>query len=273
MNGFGRGLGSIPPVLKNLLIINVLMFLIAMVVEGAFGVDLNRMLGLHYWKSEYFRPYQFITHMFMHGGLTHIFLNMFMLWMFGRVLEQVWTGKRFLIYYFFTGLGAAALHLFVTHIEMSSLMNEAAAFANTPSPELFNAFISDHIPNRNPQIYDFLTAWSTNPQDPGYAQEAIRYIESYITMKINVPTVGASGAVYGVLLAFGVLFPNMPLVLIFLPFFPIKAKYMVIAMGAIELFHGLSMPGSNIAHFAHLGGMIFGFILIRYWKTNSKNFY
>ena len=274
MNGGGTRLfSSIPTVLKNLLIINILMYLATMAIGATMNVDLGTKLGLYHFKSEYFQPYQIVTHMFMHGGLTHIFINMFMLWMFGRVLEQVWTGKRFLFYYFFTGLGAAALHMFVTHLEMSSILREAAAFSNTPTPELFNAFISDHIPNRNPQIYDFLTAWSTNPQDPGYAQEAIRYIESYITAKMNIPTVGASGAVYGVLLAFGVIFPNMPLILIFLPFFPIKAKYMVIAMGALELFHGLSMPGSNIAHFAHLGGMIFGFILIRYWKTNSKDFY
>ena len=273
MNGFGRGLGSMPPVLKNLLIINILMFLITWLAQGAFGVDLTRILGLHYWKSEYFRPYQIVTHMFMHGGFMHIFLNMFMLWMFGRVLEQVWTGKRFLFYYLFTGLGAAALHLLVTHIEMSSLLRDAAAFSNTPNPELFNTFLSQHIPNRSPQIYDFLTEWSDHPGDAGYASQAIGYINSFVTAKMNIPTIGASGAVYGVLLAFGMIFPNMPLVLIFFPFFPIKAKYMVIGMGALELIHGLSMPGSNIAHFAHLGGMLFGYILIRFWKTSSNNFY
>lgn len=273
MNGFGRGLGSIPPVLKNLLIINVLMFLATFVAGRVFDVDLNKLLGLYYFRSEYFRPYQVVTHMFMHGGLTHLFLNMFMLWMFGRVLEQVWSGKRFLFYYFFTGLGAAALHMFVMHIEMASLIREATAFSNTPAPELFNAFLSKHIPQRSPQIYDFLTAWSSNPQNSDYASQAIDYINSYITVKMNVPTVGASGAVYGVLLAFGMIFPNMPLVLIFFPFFPIKAKYMVIGMGVLELIYGFSMPGSNVAHFAHLGGMLFGLILIRYWRKHTKNFY
>ena len=273
MNGFGRGFASIPPVLKNLLIINVLMFLVTFVAQSVWGYDLNRILGLYYFKSEYFRPYQVVTHMFMHGGFTHIFLNMFMLWMFGRVLEQVWSGKRFLFYYFFTGLGAAALHLFVMHIEISSLQRELTAFTNTPAPELFNSFISKHIHQKSPQIYDFINTWSANPNNPEYGSQAISYIKSFIEAKMNVPTVGASGAIYGVLLAFGVIFPNMPLILIFFPFFPIKAKYMVMGMGALELFYGLSQPGSNVAHFAHLGGMLFGLILIRYWKKNTKTFY
>ena len=273
MNGFGRGFASIPPVLKNLLIINVLMFLATFVAERVFGVDLNRMLGLYYFKSEYFRPYQVVTHMFMHGGFTHIFMNLFMLWMFGRVLEQIWSGKRFLIYYFFTGLGAAALHLLVMHIEMSGLLREATAFSNTPAPELFNTFLSKHIPQKSPEIYDFLNKWSADPGNSEAAGQAINYVNSIVQAKMNIPTVGASGAVYGVLLAFGVIFPNMPLMLIFFPFFPIKAKYMVLGMGALELVYGLSMPGSNVAHFAHLGGMLFGFILIRYWKKNTKSFY
>jgi membrane associated rhomboid family serine protease len=274
MNGTGpRLFANIPPVLKNLLIINILMFIGTMVVQGTMQVDLNKILGLHYFKSEFFRPYQIVTHMFMHANLTHIFLNMFMLWMFGRVLEQVWGGKRFLFYYFFTGLGAAALHMLVMHIELSSLIRDATAFGNTPSPDLFAAFIKDHLGRSSPQLYDFIQAWLTEPGNPSYSREALSFVDKLVQQKLNITTVGASGAVYGVLLAFGVIFPNMPLVLIFFPFFPIKAKYMVIAMGVLELVHGLSMSGSNVAHFAHLGGMIFGFILIKYWNTSRKNFY
>jgi membrane associated rhomboid family serine protease len=269
----GRGFASIPPVLKNLLIINILMFLAMIVLQRTTNIDLNHILGLYYFKSEYFRPYQFVTHMFMHGGFTHIFLNMFMLWMFGRVLEQVWGGKRFLIYYFFTGLGAAALHILVTHIEISSLMKEVAALTNTPSPEIFANFLKGNLPKSSPQLYDFIQAWSADPSNPSYANEAIDFANKLLKSKIDIPTVGASGAVYGVLLAFGVIFPNMPLVLIFFPFFPIKAKYMVIAMGVLELIYGFSMPGSNVAHFAHLGGMIFGYLLIRIWKSTTRNFY
>jgi len=274
MNGTGpRIFANIPPVLKNLLIINILMFIGTMVIEGTTGVELNRILGLHYFKSEFFRPYQIVTHMFMHANLTHVFLNMFMLWMFGRVLEQVWGGKRFLIYYFFTGLGAAALHMLVMHIELSSLVRDAAALGNTPSPDLFAAFTKEHLGQSFPQVYDFTQAWLADPNNPSLSREALSFVDSIVQQKLNIPTVGASGAVYGVLLAFGVIFPNMPLVLIFFPFFPIKAKYMVMAMGALELLHGLTMSGGNVAHFAHLGGMIFGFILIKYWNTSRQNFY
>jgi membrane associated rhomboid family serine protease len=275
MNGTGpRIFGNVPPVLKNLLIINILMFIGSMVIERTMHVDLNNILGLHYFKSELFRPYQIITHMFMHANLTHIFLNMFMLWMFGRVLEQVWGGRRFLFYYFFTGLGAAALHMLVMHIELSSLARDATAFSNTPSPDLFAAFIKEHLGRSSPpQLYDFIQGWLAHPGDSSYSNQALEFVNQIVKSKMNIATVGASGAVYGVLLAFGVIFPNMPLVLIFFPFFPIKAKYMVIAMGVLELLYGLSMSGSNVAHFAHLGGMIFGFILIKYWNTSRRNFY
>jgi len=274
MNGTGpRIFANIPPVLKNLLIINILMFIATFMAARTLQVDLNKMLGLYYFKSELFRPYQIVTHMFMHANLTHIFLNMFMLWMFGRVLEQVWGGKRFLFYYFFTGLGAAALHMLVMHIELSAMFREANAFGNTPSPELFASFVKDYFSRGAPQIYDFTQAWISNQGDPAYPREALAMVDQIVQAKLNIPTVGASGAVYGVLLAFGVIFPNMPLVLIFFPFFPIKAKYMVMAMGVLELIHGLTMPGGNVAHFAHLGGMLFGFILIKYWNTSRQNFY
>jgi membrane associated rhomboid family serine protease len=273
MNTPGRGLANIPPVLLNLIIINVLMFLAMVVVKRVMNTDLNDLLGLYYFKSEYFRPYQYVTHMFMHGNVTHIFLNMFMLWMFGRVLEQVWGGKRFLFYYLFTGLGAAALHTFVNHLEISHLLREVSAFTNTPSPEVFAGFIKGSVGKSSPQLYDFIQKWSADPQNPSYANEAIDFANKLVKSRMDIPTVGASGAVYGVLLAFGMIFPNMPLVLIFFPFFPIKAKYMVIAMGVLELVYGLSMPGSNVAHFAHLGGMIFGFILIRIWKSTTRNYY
>ena len=123
------------------------------------------------------------------------------------------------------------------------------------------------------QLLEFADTWSLNPNNIQLQGQAISYSDQIIQVKLNSPTVGASGAVYGVLLAFGMLFPNMPLILIFFPFFPIKAKYMVIGMGIIELVIGVGMPGSNVAHFAHLGGMIFGFLLIKYWNTNKNKLY
>lgn len=265
-------LGGIPLVVKNLLIINVIMLIADFVLSGTFNIQLTRILGLYYFESELFQPYQFITHMFMHGGLAHLFFNMFALWMFGRVLESVWGSQRFLIYFFVTGLGAAVLHTFVNYLEISAMADAAKAFINTPTPDLFTAFINDHISSPNRQVYDFITNWSYEPKNEEYIARAITMVENSLRYSMNIPTVGASGAVFGVLLAFGMLFPNTKLLLLFPPI-PIKAKYFVIAYGAIELYLGLTRPGSNIAHFAHLGGMLFGFILIKYWNRNTRNFF
>ncbi|HLN74078.1 MAG: rhomboid family intramembrane serine protease [Methylococcaceae bacterium] len=237
---------TLPPVVKNLLIINVLMLFITFVLQMR-GIDLTSILGLHYFQSSEFRPYQLVTHMFMHGGLAHLFFNMFALWMFGRVLESVWGPKRFFIYYFITGLGAAALHTFVNFLEFQYIAShmpfETVKMVLEQGTEIFNQ--------------------GKNFTDPDAAK---------LNLILNVPTVGASGAVFGLLLGFGMLFPNTQLMLLFPPI-PIKAKYFVMGYGAIELFSGITNTGSNIAHFAHLGGMLFGFIMIKYWNRNTTHFY
>jgi membrane associated rhomboid family serine protease len=241
---FGRS-GGTPPVVKNLIIINALMFLALYGFNTAFDIDLNRVLGLFYFNSPYFQPFQVVSHMFMHGSLTHIFFNMFALWMFGKVLESVWGSRRFLIYYFVTGLGAAALHMLVMHIELAAAIKEAQA--------------SLGIDNFTPAVVENLIS-STNP------------LATKVGIGMWVPTVGASGAVFGVLLAFGMLFPNTQLMLLFPPI-PMKAKYFVIGYGILELFLGITQSGSNVAHFAHLGGMLFGFVLIKLWSRDRSNFY
>ncbi|MBI9055388.1 MAG: rhomboid family intramembrane serine protease [Bacteroidales bacterium] len=266
-------LSDIPPVVRNLIIINALMLLVTWVLENAFGIDLGQILGLHYFKSEMFHPYQYVTHIFMHGGLMHLFFNMFALWMFGRILETVWGSKKFFIYFIVTGLGAAALHTFVIHLQMTSIINDINAFSNTPSPEGFAILIKKSFTEINPQHYrEFLSSWYSNPDNPNYIGAAKELLNKYLDFKMNIPTVGASGAVFGVLLAFGMLFPNTQLMLLFPPI-PIKAKYFVIGYGVLELWLGLTRPGSNIAHFAHLGGMLFGFILLKYWKSKRSDFY
>ena len=237
---------NMPPVVKNLILANVV-FLIATFVLEQMNIDLYTILGLHFPLSEKFRLHQIFTHMFMHGGLTHIFFNMFALYMFGRVLESVWGPKRFLIYYLVTGLGAAALHSFVNFLEYESVVSKL-------SPEQVA-----YVKEVGYQIY----SEGKNFSDP---------LLSKMNLILNTPTVGASGAVFGVLLAFGMLFPNTELMLLFPPI-PIKAKYFVMGYGALELYLGLAQPGSNVAHFAHLGGMLFGFFMIRYWNKNSKRFY
>ncbi len=272
MNGFNRGYASTPPVLKNIILINVVLFLAMKILETK-GIDLTQYLGLFYPGSTYFRPYQFVTHMFMHAGWEHIFFNMFGLWMFGRILEQVWGSKRFLIFYMVTGLGAAAMQTFVNYLLISSTLQDYTAMMNTFGPQAFDAFVQHHFPEYRNAIYEQITSgWLSNEHSAVLAAQAKDAANQLITMMVNIPTVGASGAIFGVLLAFGMLFPNTEVMLIFPPI-PMKAKYFVAGYGAIELFLGLSQPGSHIAHFAHLGGMLFGFFMIKYWNKTTKTFY
>ena len=208
-----------PAVTKNIIIINAIMFLATSMMERT-GTDLNDLLGLHYFQSEKFHIWQFITYMFMHGSLMHIFFNMFALWMFGTAVENMWGPKRFLNYYILTGLGAAAAHFAIIYYQLSTEID-----------------------------FDKISAL------------------------INTPVIGASGAVFGILVAFGMYFPNTHLFILPIPF-PIKAKYAVILYGLVELFAGVAnFSGDNIAHFAHLGGLISGFIMIQIWKHNDHSNY
>jgi len=245
MNNFRPSINAIPPVVKNLIIINAIMLLATYVLQLR-GFDLTKILGLHYFASPDFRPYQLVTHMFMHGGLMHLVFNMFALWMFGRVLENVWGPKRFFIYYFATGLGAAVFYTFVNFIEFQYI-------ASRMSPENVQMVMANGA--------EVLSSGRNYTELAGK-----------LNLLLNVPTVGASGAVFGILLGFGMLFPNTELMLLFPPI-PIKAKYFVLGYGAIELFSGIANTGDNVAHFAHLGGMIFGFILIKYWNKTTRHFY
>jgi len=250
-----------PDVVKNLLIINGLMFLATYALPALGIVDLTEKLALYSIFSEAFKPYQLITHMFMHGGIGHIFFNMFALWMFGSALENVWGPKRFLIFYLVTGLGAAILHLAVGSIDIIRLQNEisaAGADVGQVKQAIFDRIdgFQDIIHSSvvNEVIYSVANQYNLNSQ-----------LLADLIPKYYIPTVGASGAVFGLLLGFGMLFPNSQIYLYFL--FPIKAKYFVILYGALELYLGIANnPGDNIAHFAHLGGMVFGFIMIKIWK-------
>lgn len=237
---------NIPPVVKNLILANVVLFVITMVMEQM-GTNLYTILGLHFPLSDKFKLHQVFTHMFMHGSITHIFFNMFALYMFGKVLESVWGPKRFLTFYLVTGLGAAALHSFVNFIEYKSVVSQM-------SPEQI-AYVKE--------IGTSIWSEGKNFSDP---------LSGKLNILMNTPTVGASGAVFGILLGFGMLFPNTELMLLFPPI-PIKAKYFVAGYGALELYLGFSNSGGNIAHFAHLGGMLFGYFMIRYWRKNSNKFY
>lgn len=237
-----------PPVVKNLLIINVLVY-VAMIMLRSQDLDLTEYFGLHYWKSEAFYPHQLVTYMFMHSfTITHLLFNMFAVWMFGKVLESVWGSKRFLIYYMVTGVGAGLIQLLVIYLRLMPLYSQLSL------EDL--SYITENG-------YQLLQE-GKNFTDP---------IAGKINLLLNVTTVGASGAVFGILLAFGMLFPNTELMLLFPPI-PIKAKWFVIGYGAIELYSGMANnAGDNVAHFAHLGGMLFGFFMIKYWQKNSNRFY
>lgn len=247
MNGYGRGFFGLPPVVKNIIMLNILMLLANFAAQGVFAVDLNSILGLYFPASDQFMPVQIITHIFMHGGFWHIFFNMYALFIFGQVLESTWGPKRFLLYYLVTGLGAALTHETVIAFQYYAL-------ASDMDPESLAMVL-----NEGTDLFRRGQGFS----DPGMLK---------LQLLLNTPTVGASGAIFGVLLAFGVLFPNTQLMLL-IPPMPIKAKYFVMIYGAIELYMAITQPGSNIAHAAHLGGMLFGYILIRYWRKNSNNFY
>jgi membrane associated rhomboid family serine protease len=239
---------NIPPVVKNLLIINGLFYLATILLKGQ-GIDLADYLGLHYWASDGFYPHQLITYMFMHSSVdfTHVLFNMFAVWMFGRVLEGTWGSKRFLIYYMVTGVGAGIIQLLVAYIRLMPLMSEL------PQQDI------DMILTEG---YDLIRS-GKNWVGVGGTINAL----------INGVTVGASGAVFGILLAFGMLFPNTELMLLFPPI-PIKAKWFVLGYGALELYSGFANNvGDNVAHFAHLGGMLFGFILIKMWEKDRGKFY
>ena len=225
------GFQLLPTIIKNLLIINVLVFLGQMTFDREGWMSRN--LALHSVHSVFFQPHQLITHMFMHGGWDHLFFNMFALWMFGSALENVWGPKRFLIFYMICGLGAAVLYLATLYIQQVPMLQEVASL------------------------------------NPIYDEDRLRQIYS----SINEGTVGASGAIFGCLAAFGYLFPNSLIYLYFL--FPMKAKWFVIIYAGLELWLGIrNTAGDNIAHWAHLGGALVGFLLVFYWnRSNRRRFY
>jgi len=247
MNRYGRGFFDLPPVVKNIIMLNILMLLATFAAKQVLGIDLNGVLGIYFPKSEQFMPIQIITHIFMHGGFWHLFFNMYALYIFGQVLENVWGPKRFFIYYMVTGLGAALIH-------ESVIAYQYAQLAQNLSPESLQTVLEEGT-----KLFK---------QGQGFADADMLDLQ----ILLNTPTVGASGAVFGVLLAFGVLFPNTQLMLLFPPI-PVKAKYLVTFYGALELYLAFSQPGSNIAHFAHLGGMLFGYLMIRYWRKTTNTLY
>ena len=256
-------LSSIPPVVKNIIAINLILWLATIVAPGFFAkwglkVDLTDILGMHYWASNKFSPAQLVTYMFMHGGFNHIFFNMLALYMFGSTLEQTWGAKRFLFYYLVTGVGAGIIQQLFWTVEYHSLqmaMNEAIAANSGEALLPFQNVLGQYFSLTNLELF--------NTSD----------LVDLKRMFLDLPvTVGASGSVFGLLLAFGWLFPEVKLMLLFFPV-PIKARVFVLIYGVAELFLGVAQfSGDSVAHFAHLGGMLFGALLILYWKKKNNAF-
>lgn len=237
------GFQILPPVIKNLLIINVLVFAATFVLKKAGIIDLDYYLSLFHWKSPLFKPWQIVTHMFMHGNLTHLFFNMFALWMFGNVIEQQLGAKRFLIFYFVCGLGAAMCHMLVFGLENAADISWFSGLSQMDQQAVFNQAAATGFEIGDPRIVPMIS-----------------------------PMLGASGAIFGILFAFGYLFPNLLIYVYFLV--PIRAKYFVALYAIAELFAGFrNSPVDNVAHFAHLGGMLFAFLLLRAWKQQNRNRY
>lgn len=236
MNQFERMFRGMPPVTKNLVIINFIIW-IAMAIFPQIDHNVMRYCALHFYQATDFNVVQLFTYMFVHGGFMHILFNMLTLFMFGITLEYVMGSRRFLIFYIVCGVGAALIQEAVWAVTLPDMVVDGLARLNSMTPDEIRALMA---------------------RDPSIMADNLNFFS----------TVGASGAIYGVLLAFAMLFPNRPLYFMFLPV-PVKAKWMVLIWGGMEILLGISAASDGVAHFAHLGGMIFGFMLIAYWKKKG----
>lgn len=271
----------LPAAVKNLLIINGLFFLAQISLgRGAtpvFSFDDN--LALHAWQSPLFKPWQLLTHMFLHGDWGHILGNMFALWMFGSILENLWGSKRFLTFYFICGLGAALMHLLFLSYELVPMMKDYTAIATQHA--------NGHVQSVTEAIMQFgrkhelryatdsevLALVQNNPGNPEIASQLFNLVSDYYEKNLNTATIGASGAVFGILAAFIYLFPNTYIYLYFLV--PIKAKWLGLIYFSYEIFYAIqNSAGDNVARWAHIGGAIVGFLIVMTWnRTNKKTFY
>ncbi|WP_430402108.1 rhomboid family intramembrane serine protease [Fluviicola sp.] len=257
--------GNIQPVTKNLLLLNIAMFLLTLFFESqGHGIDLGSLLGAHYFGTPLFQPYQVVSHFFMHGGFFHIFMNMYVLVIFGSFLERLWGSKRFFIFYVASALGAYLLYAgvgFFQIMEMKRIIGDEHIIAG------INGIIKEY--GRSEAAINELNQF-LGPMQISSAQNMA--IQSYISKSFTT-MVGASGAIFGVMAAFAILFPNTQLMLIFPPI-PIKAKWLIGGYFVFELYNSFqNNSGDNVAHLAHVGGAIVGAILVLIWRRTGKNFY
>lgn len=257
------------PVVKNLLIINVALYFVAAYLMP----NLSAIFALYHIQSPSFVPTQFLTYMFMHANGWHLFSNMFGLFVFGPLLEEFIGPKKLLTLWMVCGVGAGVLYSGYTSFQTYQIDTQISAFYAAPSPELFSDFVKSNRSMFKSSVYDFLDAYTRNPNDGNLIQQAKNNLMGVRNNSISFPMVGASGALFGVLIAFGMFFPNTQLMLLFPPI-PIKAKYLVLAYGVYTVYAVLiDNPNDNVAHFAHLSGFLIGAVLVYFWKKNRKSFY
>lgn len=251
----------LPPVVKNILIINVILYIATLMLptilrRWGIEIQLEDVLGMHYFGSGKFNMLQMISYMFMHGSISHIFFNMFAVYMFGPIFEQVWGGKKFLFYYMVTGIGAGLVQQLFWYVELGDVFRAMNEALSSGSSEVLVPFTE--------KLSHYFRFTGNLAQMP-----VTEILQMKNSLADGLITIGASGAVFGLLLAFGWLFPEQKLFLIFFPV-PIKARWFVAGYAVVELFMGVaSFSGDSVAHFAHLGGMLFGILLILYWKKKG----
>ncbi len=260
---------NITPVVQNLLLLNIILFLVSAYVLP----QLNVWFALYYIHSPYFKPFQFLTYMFMHADFWHLFSNMFGLLIFGPLLEQFLGPKKLLTLWMVCGIGSGVLYSGYNSYRVNSLETKIEVFQNNPDPDYFNKLVLENRGFFQRTIFDFVDDYSRNPDDVGLITQAKQTLSAILEIQGNIPMVGASGALFGVLIAFAMLFPNTQLFLLFPPM-PVKAKYLVLFYGLYTLYNVfVNNPSDNVAHFAHLSGLIIGAILVYRWKKNRNSFY
>lgn len=258
------------PIVKNLLIINIGIAIAQYVV----GLNLGDQFGLYFLFSDNFKPYQFVTYMFLHdtNGLRHIFGNMLILFFVGPMLENFLGPKKFLILYMVTGLGGGILYTAANYVEVNGIRKDVEAYVANPNPEDFNRLIVNHVDRPSQQVLTMIDKYARNENDPQLRQDSIGWAYLLYNQYGDYPMVGASGAVFGILAMLMILFPNTEILLFFT--FPVKIKYLVGALIIFEVFSELErVPGDNVAHLAHLGGALFAWILFKAWKQDRGSFY
>lgn len=259
---------NLTPTVRNLLFANIFFF----AAQTYFLPLLTQVGSLYPIGSPMFYPWQFATCIFLHGSWMHLIFNMFGLISFGPLLEQRWGPQRFLVFWMICGIGASMLYQGVRYYEINKMEQARQEFRADPSGANFVEFFRQNFPDQ--QGYEqFGAAMTRNPKDPEYTNSATITLDTLVERSYSVGMLGASGALFGLLFAFAYLFPNTELFLLFIPF-PIKAKYFVFFYAAYELYAGVHRtPGDSVAHFAHLGGLLVGFILVKLWEGGRERFY